>query len=144
MAPPTSNEEIIQVLTAKAETTCQLFDCKMIFTNFTKPSRKNEYFKLFFTSMLCSDIYIGADVDYEAFGEPWIDTVYMRIYNNVVEFGLYNQDEVVLRWFPFKIKKTLPSSGKGCTHPEFDDDYPDYDELDRYNDLIDYIMMNMF
>lgn len=139
MAPPISNEQIIRVLSAKAETTYQLFDCKMILTNFTKPTHKNQYFKIFFTSMLCADTYIGADVDYEAFGEPWIDTIFMRINNNVVEFGLYNQDEITLRWFSYRKNKTLPSSGTGCTNQD-PDDPPDYDELDRYNDLIEYIM----
>jgi hypothetical protein len=142
MAPPTSNEQIIHVLTNNVESTYDLYDCKMFLTNFTKPCRRNPYFRIFFTSILCSDIYAGADVDYEAFGDPWIDTINMRIVNNIVEFGFL--DDTNMLWFPYRKNKTFPKDGSGCTHSDPDDEEPpEYDEIDRYNDLIDYIM-NMF
>ena len=129
-----TDSEIIETLTKNVNVFFDLYDIRMSLMNFCKPSPMLPHFKIFFTGMLYN---IRDNIAYQLFGSPWIDTINMRCINDKIEFGFLN-DEVIL-WFHYKKHSTFPESGSGCSEPD-PDDFPEYTDLDRYNDLIDHLM----
>ena len=102
----------------------------MFLTEFDEPTPQRPYYRIYFDSILTGD-YDLADIDCDAFGDSWTDTIIMRFVDNSVVFGLH--DGLQLRWFPYKKHQTFPQSVQ-------DPECPEYEDINRYNDLIDYIM----
>lgn len=105
----------------------------MVLTKFDEPTPQSPYYRIYFEPILSGDFDL-ADVDYDAFGDPWTDTINMGIVDGAVVFGL--NDGLQLRWFPYKTYKTFPQSVQ-------DPESPEYEDINRYNDLIDSIMVSM-
>ena len=133
-----TDSEIVRVLCSKQDVCFTIYDCMMSLSNFCKPSPpRSPYYRIFFTAYLYNIRTDKVISDYELFGNKWIDVINMRIINEKIEFGFLNDEELL--WFPYKKNNTFPESGSGCSEPDIDD-YPEYSDLDRYNDIVDHIM----
>lgn len=123
---------ITRALTDNVESSFPVNGYRMFLSEFDEPTLKSPYYQIYFESILSGDYDLG-DCDCDAFGDSWTDKIKMRIVKGAVVFGCDSCLGEKIRWFHYKKHQTIPQSA-------LDPECPEYEDINRYNDLIDYIM----
>jgi hypothetical protein len=118
---------ITRALNDNVEETFPVNGHRMFLSEFEEPTPESPYYQIYFESILSGD-YDLCDCDYEAFGDSWTDKIKMRVVKDAFIFGVDH-----IGWFRYKKHQTIPQS-------VLDPECPEYEDINRYNDLIDYIM----
>jgi hypothetical protein len=121
---------ITRALTDNVEATFPVNGYRMFLSEFDEPTPTSPYYQIYFDSILSGDYDLG-DCDCEAFGDSWTDKIKMRVVKDAVLFGVDDGEKI--RWFRYQKHQTIPQS-------VLDPECPEYEDINRYNDLIDYIM----